>query len=209
MLVDDHAVFRQGLQTALGDQFRIVGEAVEVGEAVDKAVQLKPDVVIMDVSMPGMNGVAATRGIKERLPDAQVVIVTAKDDDATLLGAIEAGACAFVPKHESLQVLLDAVKQASEGAAYLPPNVTARVMAAAAGVARGEPLPSTRSPLSARETEVLTLLASGMSNREMASALCLSESTIGNCVTQILKKLHVRDRTRATVYAIEHGLVRI
>ncbi len=117
MLVDDHAVFRQGLQTALGDQFRIVGEAVEGGEAVDKAVQLKPDVVIMDVSMPGMNGVAATRGIKERLPDAQVVIVTAKDDDATLLGAIEAGACAFVPKHESLQVLLDAVKQASQIAA--------------------------------------------------------------------------------------------
>ena len=207
--MDDHVVFRYGLRDILGQHFAIVGEAGEGGEALDKSVQLKPDVVVMDVTLPGMDGLAATRMIRAQLPATQVVMLTARDDEETLFDAIDAGVSAFVSKTEAPDVLIEAIGQAGEGKAYLPPVVAQRVLGGMAGLMRGEQRTRKASALSDRETEVLRLVGSGKSNAEIAQALFLSVRTVGNHLSSIYSKLGICDRAGAIIYAIKHGLVRI
>jgi len=210
LIVDDHAVLRHGLREILESRFCVVGEAHEGGEAVEKVLELRPDVVVMDIELPGMNGIAATRQIKEQCPKVNIVVLTASDHDDAIFGAISAGASAFVLKDDSPQTIVAAVDQAAAGNAYLPPIIAKRVMGGTAGLMNGRgPQVSRSTPLSGREIEVLRLIALGKRNREIGKELYISERTVGNHVMNIYGKIGATDRAQAIVYAIKQGLVRV
>jgi two-component system, NarL family, response regulator NreC len=212
LIADDHEVFRHGLRDLLGRHFEIVAEAREGGEAVAKAVSHKPDVVLMDICMPGMDGIEAAKEIKQKLPSTGVVIVSATDDDQQIFDAIEAGVSGYVVKDDTAQSMLSAVEHAIEGKAYLPPLIAKRVMDRVAGAMGGRNDLATNTsstPLSGREVNVLRLLAEGKRNREIANDLCISERTVGNHITNIYNKLGIYDRAQAVVYAIKKGIIRV
>jgi DNA-binding NarL/FixJ family response regulator len=206
MIVDDHGVYRNGLRSLLADSFDVIAEASEGGEAVDCAIAYKPDVVLMDVSLPGMDGIAATRKIKEHLCSTSVVILSGSDDDRQVFEAIEAGASGYVLKDDPAKTLVEALTNACAGRGYLPPRLVKDVFASVAGNKQVHPR---SAPLSSRELEVLRLMAQGEGNQAIADRLCVSERTVGNHITAIYKKLAIRDRAQAIVYAIRKGLVRI
>ena len=211
LIADDHEVFRRGLRDLFSTRFEVVAEAREGGEAVEKALAHKPDVVVMDISMPGMNGIDAAKDIKAKLPQTGVVIVSATDDDQHVFDAIEAGVSGYVVKDDTPQSMMSAVQHALDGKAYLPPLIAKRVMARVAGAMNGRTdLSSSGStPLSAREVGVLRLMAQGKRNREIANELCISERTVGNHITSIYNKLCIYDRAQAIVYAIKKGIIRV
>ncbi|QSR29985.1 DNA-binding response regulator [Nocardioides sp. S5] len=210
LLVDDHAMVRSGFAMVLSveDDIEVVGEAADGLQALDQARTMRPDVVLMDVQMPRMDGIEATRHlVAEDL--GHVVIVTTFDRDDYLFDALDAGASGFLLKNAGPEQLLDAVRAAGRGHALLAPEVTRRVIGQRAvgrvGVARTEPEELSR--LTAREREVLVLLARGLSNGEIAGSLVLGEATVKTHVSNVLAKLHLRDRVQAVVYAYEAGLV--
>ena len=210
LLVDDHAMVRSGFAMVLSveDDIEVVGEAADGLQALEQARATRPDVVLMDVQMPRMDGIEATRHlVAEDL--GHVVIVTTFDRDDYLFDALDAGASGFLLKNAGPEQLLDAVRAAGRGHALLAPEVTRRVIgqrsAGRAGAARTEP--DELSRLTAREREVLVLLARGLSNGEIAASLVLGEATVKTHVSNVLAKLHLRDRVQAVVYAYEAGLV--
>jgi len=211
LIADDHEVFRKGLRALLDKDFDIVAEAREGGEAIDKALSYKPDVVVMDISMPGMSGIEAAREIKAKLPKTGVVVISATDEDANIFDAIEAGVSGYIVKDDSPASMIEAIQRAAEGKAYLPPLIAKRVMARVAGSRNGggDINGNGSTPLSAREISVLRLMATGKRNREIATELCISERTVGNHITSIYNKLCVYDRAQAIVYAIKKGVVRV
>jgi two-component system NarL family response regulator len=211
LIVDDHEVYRRGLRHLLSQDFEVVAEAREGGEAVDKALSHNPDVVLMDISMPGMSGIEAAREIKAKLPKTGVVIVSATDEDQVLFEAIEAGVSGYVVKDDDSQSIVEAIQHAAQGKAYLPPLIAKRVMDRVAGAMSGRrDIHSNPSvPLSARELSVLRLMAQGKRNREIANDLCISERTVGNHITSIYGKLCIFDRAQAIVYAIKKGIIRV
>ena len=212
LIADDHEVFRRGLRELLTKNFDVVAEAREGGEAVDKALSHKPDVVVMDISMPGMNGIEAAREIKSKLPKTGVVVISATDEDQQVFEAIEAGVSGYIVKDDTPQSMIDAIQRAAEGKAYLPPLIAKRVMDRVAGAMSGRrDLSSSNgaTPLSAREISVLRLMAEGKRNREIANELCISERTVGNHITSIYIKLCIYDRAQAIVYAIKKGIIRV
>jgi len=208
LLVDDHAVVRQGVRTFLETQadLSVVGEAGSGEEAVELAEQHVPDVVLMDLIMPDMDGVEATRKVKQVSPRSQVVILTSYHEDEHIFPALKAGALSYVLKDLSAEELAEAVRKAAKGEAVLHPRVAARVIKELQGLRDNKVNPFTE--LSERELEVLKLIADGMSNAEMAAKLVLSEKTIKGHVSNILSKLHLADRTQAAVYAWREGIVR-
>jgi len=208
LLVDDHAVVRQGVRTFLETQadLSVVGEAGSGEEAVELAEQHVPDVVLMDLIMPDMDGVEATRKVKQVSPRSQVVILTSYHEDEHIFPALKAGALSYVLKDLSAEELAEAVLKAAKGEAVLHPRVAARVIKELQGLRDNKVNPFTE--LSERELEVLKLIADGMSNAEMAAKLVLSEKTIKGHVSNILSKLHLADRTQAAVYAWREGIVR-
>ena len=210
LLVDDHAMVRSGFAMVLSveDDIEVVGEAADGLQALEQARATRPDVVLMDVQMPRMDGIEATRHlVAEDL--GHVVIVTTFDRDDYLFDALDAGASGFLLKNAGPEQLLDAVRAAGRGHALLAPEVTRRVIGqrsvGRASVARTEP--DELSHLTAREREVLVLLARGLSNGEIAASLVLGEATVKTHVSNVLAKLHLRDRVQAVVYAYEAGLV--
>jgi DNA-binding NarL/FixJ family response regulator len=209
LVVDDHEVFRHGLRDLLAGRCQVVAEAREGYEAVQQAERHRPDVVLMDVLLPGMSGIAALREIKERLPRTQVVVVTAHDTDDTLASAIEAGATAFVSKHDTAVTIVQAVEFAAQGLAFLPPAVAKRVIGATARLMRGEDPHSTTTSLTQRESQVLQLMAGGKSTPQIARELFLSPRTVGNHIATLYRKLGIRDRASAVRYAIKEGIVHI
>jgi DNA-binding NarL/FixJ family response regulator len=211
LIADDHEVFRRGLRDLLTKNFDVVAEAREGGEAVDKALSHKPDVVIMDISMPGMNGIEAAREIKAKLPKTGVVVISATDEDEHVFEAIEAGVSGYIVKDDTPQSMIEAIQRAVEGKAYLPPLIAKRVMDRVAGAMSGRRDLSSNgaTPLSAREIGVLRLMAQGKRNREIANELCISERTVGNHITSIYNKLCIYDRAQAIVYAIKKGIIRV
>src|SRR5690242_3111158 len=211
LIADDHAVYRMGLRDLLEPEFKVVSEATEGAEAVKKAQQAKPDVVVMDINMPGMDGIAAAKQIKECCPDTGVVVITAYDDDRRMFEAIQAGVAGYVLKDDDPQTMLQAVGSAAEGKAFLPPPIVKRVLEGMAGALAGKADSADRSitPLSAREQGVLRLMAEGKRNREIAKELFISERTVGNHITNIYNKLGIYDRSQAVVYAIKKGIVRV
>jgi len=210
LLVDDQRLMREGLRILLElePDLRVVGEAANGSAALETYAELRPDVVLMDVRMPGMDGVEATWRLRERWPEARVVILTTFDDDEYVFEGLRAGALGYLLKDVSGQDLAQAVRTVAAGGALIEPSVARKVVAEFARVAR--PARSLNEglaePLSEREIEILRRMADGLTNREIAERLSLAEGTVKNYVTAILGKLGVRDRTQAAIRARELGI---
>lgn len=202
LLVDDHAVVRKGLRTFLAydPDLEVVGEAADGAEALARARELTPDVVLMDLLMPGMDGIAATAAIRHECPETEVLALTSVLEDGSVVGAVRAGAIGYLLKDTQADALCQAIKAAAAGQVRLTPKAVARLVRAVGATDAPE-------PLTERETEVLRLLAAGQSNKEIARSLHNTEQTIKSHVSRILAKLGVRSRTQATLYAIRTGLV--
>src|SRR5690348_17755473 len=202
VIADDHSVVRQGLRMFLGldPELEIVGEAADGAEAVRLAQQLRPDVVVMDLLMPVMDGITATATIRRELPDTEVLALTSVLEDASVVGAVRAGAIGYLLKDTQADALCQAIKAAAAGQVQLTPRAAARLMQVVS-------TPESPEALTERETEVLRLLAQGQSNKQIARRLNNTEQTIKSHVSRILSKLGVQSRTQATLYAIRTGLV--
>ena len=206
LIVDDHAVVREGLRTflELQDGIEVVGEASDGSEALEQAKQLEPDVVLMDLVMPGLDGVGAMRPLRERSPQIRVIVLTSFLDDDRLLPAIQAGAAGYLLKDVEPTVLAQAVRTASAGQAMLNPVVAARLVEA---IAENRATGVQPERLTRREQEVLEQIARGRSNKRIALELGISEKTVKGHVGHLLAKLGVADRTQAALLAVREGLV--
>jgi DNA-binding NarL/FixJ family response regulator len=211
LLVDDQRLMREGLRTLLElePDLQVIGEAGEGQAALDAYAAIEPDVVLMDIRMPGMDGVEATRRMRERWPGARVIILTTFDDDASVFEGLRAGALGYMLKDVSGHDLAEAVRTVAGGGALIEPSVARRVLAEFARLAPPARSPDAglAEPFSEREQEIVRLLAAGLSNREIGDRLCLAEGTVKNYVTTILQKLGARDRTQAALRAREMGLI--
>lgn len=211
LIADDQALFREGLRTLLSTraEVEVVAEAANGREALEQLERTAPDVVLMDLRMPVMDGIQATAQIRQRWPHVPVLVLTTFDDDGSLFGALRAGAAGYLLKDVSSETLLSAITAAARGEAFLQSTVTGRVVAAFARLLEpgGAPAQAMVLPLSPREREILVLLGTGASNREIADRLCLAEGTVKNHVTSVLTKLDVRDRTQAALRARQLGIV--
>jgi NarL family two-component system response regulator LiaR len=208
ILVDDHEVVRQGVRAFLEAQaeFAVVGEAATGAAAVKLVEEYIPDVVLMDLVMPGMDGVEATRQVKSKSPRTQIVVLTSYHEDEHIFPALQAGALSYILKDVKMEELAEAVRKAARGEAALHPRVAARVIQELHGSRQDEVNPFTE--LTKREMEVLKLIANGFSNSDIAGQLVISEHTVKGHVSNILSKLHLVDRTQAAVYAWQKGVVR-
>jgi len=206
MVVDDHRLVREGLTSLLRitPEIEVVGEASNGDEAVAKARVLKPDVVLMDISMPGMNGITATKLIKKDLPETKVIMLTMLDQEGYVYEAVKAGATGYLLKNAGLEELVKAVKEVHKGGATLHPEAQAQLLKEYVYLVR-----SNRDTygLSEREMEVLQLLADGLSNKEIGERLFISLQTVKTHITHIFEKLGVSDRTEAVAAALRRGLV--
>ena len=207
LLADDQRLFREALSVLLSvqDDVEVVGEAGDGGQALELAARLSPDVVLMDLRMPVMDGITATRQLRAAQPGVQVIALTTFDDDADVFAAIRAGAIGYLLKDASSERLMEAVRAATRGESVLEPGVAAKLVSRVARLPASVPAPLV-APLTGRELDVVRLLAGGRSNREIASALFLAEGTVKNHVTSALAKLGARDRTQAALRARELGL---
>lgn len=202
LVVDDHPVVRDGLRGMLGGdpRFEVVGEAADGVDAVARAEELEPDVILMDLRMPGMDGVTAITRLAERGVPARVLVLTTYDTDTDVVAAVEAGATGYILKDAPREDLLRAVVAAARGEAVLSPAVATRLL--------GQVRQPAREPLSQRELEVLGLIARGSTNREAAERLFISEATVKTHLLHIYAKLGVNDRAAAVAVAFERGLLR-
>lgn len=208
LLVDDHEVVRQGVRFFLEAlaEFTVVGEADSGMAAVKMAADLVPDVVLMDLLMPGMDGVEATRRVRKVSPRSQVVVLTSFHEDEHIFPALQAGAISYILKDTRLEELADAVQRAARGEATLHPRVASRLIQEIQGAPRDEVNPF--SELTNREMEVLKLIANGMNNHDIGEQLVITDYTVKGHVSNILSKLHLVDRTQAAVYAWRKGVMR-
>ena len=202
LITDDHKVVRQGLKMFLGldPELEVVGEAGNGEEAVRMAHRLKPDVVLMDLLMPVMDGIAATEKIRKELPETEVLALTSVLEDDKVVGAVRAGAIGYLLKDTDAEELGRAIKAAASGQVQMAPEAAARLL-------REVRAPESPEALSRRETEVLELLARGRSNKQIARSLYVGERTVKTHVSSILTKLGVKSRTQAALYAVRTGLV--
>jgi NarL family two-component system response regulator LiaR len=205
MLVDDHAVVREGLRTflELQDGIEVVGEAENGEQAVAEAERLTPDVILMDLVMPVLDGVGAMRKLRQSLPRTRVIVLTSFAEDDRVLPAIQAGAAGYLMKNVQPKELARAVRAAHNGEALLDPSVAARLVEAIAQPPGEEP----RDELTPREREVLELIGQGLSNKRIALELGVSEKTVKTHVGHLLAKLGVADRTQAALHAVRSGLL--
>lgn len=212
LLVDDQALFREGLHTLLSVQadLEVVGEAGNGAEAVTAVATLQPDVVLMDLRMPVLDGVTATRRIMENHPATRVIVLTTFDNDEDVFDGLRAGAVGYLLKDVPSARLYEAIRAAARGESFLQPSIAAKVVAEFARMGTRPSAPAQSElvePLSERELEILQHLAAGASNREIANTLYITEGTVKNHVTNILGKLGVRDRTQAALKAKDMGLI--
>ena len=211
LLVDDQPLFREGLCTLLSvhPDFEVVGEAGNGADAIRLARSLLPLVVLMDLQMPVLDGVAATRRLHEEQPDCRVIVLTTFDDDELVFDGLRAGAVGYLLKDAPSEKLAEAIRVAARGETFLQPSVAAKVVAEFARLSRKKATTANPviEPLSEREIEILRLIAQGASNREIAGTLFLAEGTVKNHVTSILGKLEARDRTQAALKAKDCGLI--
>jgi len=208
MIVDDHEMVRKGAKGYLAAQpeIAVVAEAESGEEAVRLAREYVPDVVLMDLVMPGMDGVEATRKVKDVSPRTQIIILTSFHEDEHIFPALQAGAISYLLKDVKASELVEAIQRASKGEATLHPRVAARLIKQ---FSHGEPDRSNLfTELTAREVEILTLIARGLTNQKIADDLVISAGTVKGHVSNILSKLHLADRTQAAVYAWQKGIVR-
>src|SRR3954469_3077703 len=209
LIVDDHDLFRSGLRNLLEDEgVQIVGEAAAGQEALQIVRELAPDVVVMDLNMPGMGGVEATRHISSIAPLTRVLMLTISDQDNDVIDAILAGACGYLLKDSSIQDLLAGIEAASMGESLISPAIAAKVLQRVrASSSQPEVATTIRSELSDREIEVLKLIANGKDNAMIAGELHISPKTVKNHISNILMKLQIDNRIQAAVYAVRSGIV--
>jgi DNA-binding NarL/FixJ family response regulator len=209
LLVDDHDLFRTGLRNLLEEQtVQVVGEAADGAQAIRMVRELAPDVVVMDLNMPGMSGVEATRQVTTLAPLTRVVVLTISDQDDDVMNAILAGACGYLMKDSSIQDLMQGIKAASVGESLISPHIAAKVLQRmrATGTSEADAA-MIRAELSDREIEVLKLIANGKDNAQIAADLHISPKTVKNHISNILMKLQIDNRIQAAVYAVRSGIV--
>lgn len=214
LIVDDHQLMRDGLVGLLGleSDIEIVGTATDGAEAVEKVAELKPNLVLMDVRMPTMSGIAATREIKARHPETEVVLLTMHEEDEYVFEGLSAGASGYLLKDASHDELMSTLRQVEAGQAQIAPSVTRKLVREFASLRQAKPEPAAAQPrpgrppeLSPREYEVLTLLVRGYNNRQIATELYIDETTVKTHLHRIFEKLQVRDRTQAAIMAVQRG----
>jgi NarL family two-component system response regulator LiaR len=208
LIVDDHEIVRKGIRALLATKrdIQAIGEAKDGAEAVAQAKSLHPDVILMDLMMPKMNGVQATREITAMQPEARILVLTSFAADEQVFPAIKAGALGYLLKDSSPQELLQAIRQVYRGEPSLDPAVARKVLAE---LSAPPPKPLTKDPLTERELEILRLIAQGKSNKEIAGELVIAEETVHTHVSNILNKLHLASRTQAALYALKEGLASV
>jgi DNA-binding NarL/FixJ family response regulator len=207
LLVDDHALFRQGVRNAIEreEDFEVVGEAEDGAEALRKAEKLKPDLILMDINMPRCNGLDAVSAIKGELPDVRIIMLTVHDEDENLFEALKRGAEGFLSKRVRAKPLLDSLRGVMKGEAAISGHMAGKMLKEFARLAEIE-VGNVASQLTLREKEVLQEISEGASNKEIALSLSISEYTVKAHVTNILKKLHLQNRSQAAAYARRLGL---
>ena len=209
LLVDDHLLFRKGLASLLQSKeiVEVVGEAKDGYEAIEKARQARPDVILMDILMPGCDGIEATRCIKQDLPECKIIILTVSDEDKNLFEAIKAGAHGYLLKNTEPKQLFEMIEGVTRGEAALSPTIATRILSEFAKQLNNEPqAEAERDLLSSREKEVLNLISHAACNREIAIELCIAENTVKNHLRAILDKLHLQNRVQLATYAVREGI---
>jgi len=210
-LIDDHNLFRSGVKALLVRQpdFEVVGEAADGLEGLKRAKQLKPDVVLLDLNMPGISGREAVKMLVEELPQTEVLMLTVSEDAEDLMDTLKSGARGYLLKNIDADYLVESIRRAARGEAVMSPQMTSKLVRGLQAGGAEVVLPQTaeKDRVSPREREVLALLARGASNKEMARELQLAESTVKIHVQNILRKLNLSSRVQAAVYAVEHGIV--
>ena len=218
MIVDDHPLFLQGLRKVLreAEDIAVIGAAQDGEQALSMAQELTPDVVLLDINLPSMNGMQVARQLKADLPNVAIIMLTAYHDENQVLHAVRAGASAYYPKDVTVETLLGAIRQVSEGLYVIEENILSKPELAEWITERFEEIDAFWEgaedmfmPLSGREMEILQLITRGMSNKEVALQLSISHQTVKNHMTSILRKLAVNDRTQAAVYALRKGWIRL
>jgi DNA-binding NarL/FixJ family response regulator len=213
VIADDHALFRRGLEMVLGSEpdIKVVAEANDGRQAVDAAVEHMPDLVLMDVRMPSSTGIDATKLIKDHAPHIKILMLTISDEEEDLYEAIKAGASGYLLKEISIDEVADAIRKVHAGQSLISPSMASKLLTEFAAMARKDEekqqMPAPR--LTDREMEVLTLVAQGLNNRDIARKLFISENTVKNHVRNILEKLHLHSRMEAVVYAVREKLLEI
>lgn len=206
LLADDHRMVREGLKAFFSptDQFEVIAEAEDGVEAVDKAVRYQPDVILLDLIMPKMDGIEAARRIREELPSSKIIIITSSLEESQVIASVRAGASGYLLKDSSPLEIEEAIKMVFRGETAFPSRITSIMVKE---LTRQDKPPSKCTTLTEREIEILKLVAGGLSNQEIADRLFLSVWTVRTYVTGILAKLEVENRTQATLYALREGIV--
>lgn len=209
LIVDDHALLRDGLVKILSleEDLEIIGEAGKGEEAIELTRRLNPDVILMDINMPGMNGIEATKIIKKEFPKTGIIALTIHDDEEYIFELVRAGVSGYVLKDIQPERLISAIRDVAQGKSVIHPNITAKILGEFNRLAGRKSRLSSCLELTIREMEVLELITKGMTNKDIAQALFISEKTVKNHVTNIFRKLDVKDRTQAALYAIKNKLV--
>src|SRR3990170_2814426 len=205
LVVDDHTLMRQGLRRILEEAgMKVIGEAENGAQAVDLATTINPDVILMDIQMPGMDGIEATRNIKKIKDDATIVILTMHEEEQFLFEAIKAGAIGYLLKSRAPQELIKVIEAANEGLSLLQPSMASKLLTEFSELQKRQDEKAKHyALLTARELEVLACIAKGMSNKEIAAQLFISDKTVKNDLSNIFEKLHINDRTSAAVMALK------
>lgn len=209
LIVDDHTLFRSGIKLLLQRQegFDVVGEAGDGLEGVKRAKQLKPDVVLLDLHMPGTSGLESIPLLREEVPSSQIIMLTVSEDAEDLLEALRIGARGYLLKNIETDFLIDSIRRAAAGESVMSPQMAGKLADAMRAPVKGAPAVAESVRLTPRESEIIVMLARGASNKEIARSLDLAESTVKIHVQGILRKLNLSSRVQAAVYAVEHGLV--
>ena len=211
LIVDDQTLFRRGLQIVLKQEedIEVVGEAADGHEAVEKAQELMPDVVLMDVRMPKRSGIEASRQIKDLLPHVKILMLTVSDEEGDLYEAIKAGASGYLLKEISIDEVADAIRSVSAGQSRISPSMASKLLTEFAAMSKRADHQLPPPKLTDREMEVLRLVAQGLNNRDIARGLFISENTVKNHIRNILEKLHLHSRVEAVMYAVRENLLEI
>ena len=206
MLVDDHALFRAGLASLLRAWgVQVVGEADNGRDAVRRANELSPDLIFMDINMPGLNGLEATRAIKTQLPGTKIIMLTVSDDEQHLFEAIKSGAEGYLLKNLREEDFAELIRRMEKGEPVMSPGLARRILQEFAHLSEGKEQPEAETGMTQREQEVLEQVAKGAPNKEIASALLITENTVNFHMKNILSKLHLKNRAQVVVWAMEHG----
>ncbi|MFQ5997419.1 MAG: response regulator [Dehalococcoidales bacterium] len=212
LLVDDHPLFRRGIATALANQenLEIVAEAADGLEAIEKAEEVVPDVILMDLNMPRCSGLEATQALQTKMPQVNILVLTVSDNEADLFAAIKFGATGYILKNTEPEELIQAIFHIAQGGVIISPIMASKLLTEFKGLETGaekKPAQEAEANLSPREDEVLRLVAQGATNKEIADSLFISENTVKTHLRNIMDKLHLANRSQAAAYAVKKGLV--